>query len=252
MGIDIVAIQETHDKKNNDRRYRNHRIIKSAAKEVIGKDGKQKTAEAGVAIIIKEEFAEKITKVLKYSERHMEITIGNDIIISNTYAPHSGYKEQVRKEYWEDLKKNLYKTEDNKKMHIWLTDNNGQLGTKAKNNRNIGNHTRTKICSKGNGANMRKMLQTRKMRAMNTFFKAAEDRDEEIEKLATWKSINGKQKGQIDYINIDTCKANWVERIDYIGNANPRNINGHKSIMMTIQQKRKKEPKKDKELPQHV
>jgi hypothetical protein len=96
------------------------------------------------------------------------------------------------------------------------------------------------------------MLQNRKMRAMNTFFKAAEDKDEETEKLTTWRSMNGKQKGQIDYINIDTHKANWVERIDYIGNANPRSNNGHKAIMMTIRQRRKKEPKEEKELPQHV
>merc|ERR1711915_31197 len=143
-------------------------------------------------------------------------------------------------------------TEDNKKMHIWMTDNNGQLGTRSKKCKNIGKHVRTKICSKGNGANLKKTLQNRKMRAMNTFLKAAEDKDEETEKLTTWRSINGKQKGQIDYINIDTHKANWVERIDYIGNANPRSNNGHKAIMMTIRQKRKKEPKKEKEIPQHV
>merc|ERR1711915_724341 len=105
---------------------------------------------------------------------------------------------------------------------------------------------------KGNGANLKKMLQNRKMRAMNTFFKAEEDKEREIEKLTTWRSMNGKQKGQIDYINIDTHKANWVERIDYIGNANPRSNNGHKAIMMTIRQKKKEEPKEEKEIPQHV
>merc|ERR1711915_555842 len=38
----------------------------------------------------------------------------------------------------------------------------------------------------------------------------------------------------------------------YIGNANPKSNNGHKAIMMTIKQKRKKESKEEKELPQHV
>merc|ERR1711915_50949 len=85
--LDIAAIQETHDKRENDRSYRGHRIIKSAAKEVKGKDGKQKLAEAGVAIIMKEEFAEEVTKVIKYNERHIKVAIKNNII-SNTYAPH--------------------------------------------------------------------------------------------------------------------------------------------------------------------
>merc|ERR1711915_606706 len=154
--IDIAAIQETHDKRENDRSYRGHRIIKSAAKEVKDKDGKQKLAEAGVAIIMKEEFAEEITKVIKYNERHIEVTIKNNIIISNTYAPHKGYSKEIQKEYWEGIEKNLYKTEDNKKMHIWMTDNNGQLGTKSKKCKNIGKHVRTKICNKGNGANLKK------------------------------------------------------------------------------------------------
>ena len=94
--IDIAAIQETHDKRENDRKYREHRIIRSPAKEIVGKDGKQKIAEAGVAFIVKEEFAEEITQVTKYNERHIEIRIRDEIIVSNTYAPHTGYKEEVR------------------------------------------------------------------------------------------------------------------------------------------------------------
>ena len=31
-----------------------------------------------------------------------------EIIVSNTYAPHTGYKEEVRKEYWGGIRKNLY------------------------------------------------------------------------------------------------------------------------------------------------
>merc|ERR1711915_931539 len=127
-----TAIQETHDKGENDRKYRGHRIIK------------------------KEEFAEEITKVMKYNERHIEVAIKDKIIISNTYAPHKGYNKEIQKEYWEGIEKNLYKTEDNKKMHIWLTDNSGQLGTRSNKCKNIGKHVRTKICNKGNGANLKK------------------------------------------------------------------------------------------------
>jgi len=238
--IDITAIQETHDKKENDSKYRDHRIIRSPAKETIGKDGKKKLPEAGVAFIIKEEFAEEITRVTKFNERHIEIRIKEEIIISNTYAPHTGYKEEVKKEYWENINKNLYKAEDNKKMHIWLTDNNGQLGTKGKRDKNIGVNTRVKISSKGNGANLRKTLRERKMRAMNTFFQQESDPEKNREKLNTWRSINGKQRGQIDYMNIDTHKANWVQRVEFIGNANPKTENGHKAMLMTIENRRKK------------
>jgi len=201
---------------------------------------KNKIPEAGVAFILKEELAEEITKITKFNERHIEIKIREEIIVSNTYAPHTGYKEEVRKEYWESIGKNLYKTEDNKKMHIWLTDDNGQLGTKGKRDKNIGVNTRVKISSKGNGANLRKTLKDRNMRAMNTFFQQESDPEKNREKLNTWRSINGKQRGQIDYMNIDTHKANWVQRVEFIGNANPKTENGHKAMLMTIENRRKK------------
>merc|ERR1711942_64325 len=105
--------------------------------------------------------------------------------------------------------------------------------------KNIGVNTRVKISSKGNGANLRKTLRERKMRAMNTFFQQDSDPVKNREKLNTWRSINGKQRGQIDYINIDTHKATWAEDVEFIGNANPKTENGHKAIMMTIEQKKR-------------
>merc|ERR1711915_933906 len=106
------------------------------------------------------------------------------------------------------------------------------LGTKRKNDKNIGPHTRVKISSSGNGAMLKQMLQKKRMRAMNTYFKQDEYTNKDKEKLNTWRSISGKQKGQIYYMIIDTHKANWVEKINYKGNANAKTNNGHKAIMM--------------------
>merc|ERR1712243_18480 len=92
----------------------------------------------------------------------------------------------------------------------------------------------------------------RNMRAMNTFFQQDSEPAKNREKLNTWRSINGKQRGQIDYVNIDTHKANWVQRVEFIGNANPKTENGHKAILMTIENRRKKENKTAKEQPVHV
>merc|ERR1711973_776874 len=136
--------------------------------------------------------------------------------------------------------------------HVWLTDNNGQLGTKGKRDKNIGVNTRVKISGKGNGANLRKTLKERNMRAMNTLFQQESDPEKNREKLNTWRSISGKQRGQIDYVNIDTHKANWVQKVEFIGNASPKTENGHKAILMTIENKRKKEKKAAKEQPVHV
>merc|ERR1711973_1041206 len=136
--------------------------------------------------------------------------------------------------------------------HVWLTDNNGQLGTKGKRDKNIGVNTRVKISGKGNGANLRKTLKERNMRAMNTLFQQESDPEKNREKLNTWRSISGKQRGQIDYVNIDTHKANWVQKVDFMGNANPKIENGHKAILMTIENRKKKESKIVKEQPVHV
>ena len=54
------------------------------------------------------------------------------------------------------------------------------------------------------------------MRATNTFFQQDNDPNMYREKLNTWRSINGKQRGQIDYINIDNHKANWVQKVEFI------------------------------------
>ena len=73
------------------------------------------------------------------------------------------------KKYWDSIRENIYTPKEKEnKMHIWLTDNNGQLGTTRKNDKNIGKYTHENISEKGNGKNLEKMLRENNMRAMNT------------------------------------------------------------------------------------
>ena len=66
----------------------------------------------GVAIAVHEYWKESISNIIKFDERHMQMTIQGEeiekpIIISNTYAPHKGYSEEKKEKYWENIIKRM-------------------------------------------------------------------------------------------------------------------------------------------------
>ena len=133
-----------------------------------------------------------------------------NIVITNTYAPDMNKTIDERKNYWDKVEENIYtpKEKDNK-IHIWLTDNNGQLGTTRKNDKNIGKYTYKKISEQGNGKNLEKIMREKNMRAINTFKTPTKKRG-----IKTWETTNENKKiqRQIDFIIINNNKTNWVER----------------------------------------
>merc|ERR1712126_570500 len=95
---------------------------------IIGQDNKKKYAKAGVAMIVHNSWYEAIEEIRKHSSGHMDIRWKN-MIITNSYAPDMNQEEQEREKYWEELEEKIYKNIDNKVLHIWGTDTNGQIGT---------------------------------------------------------------------------------------------------------------------------
>merc|ERR1711973_452236 len=93
-----------------------------------------------------------------------------NMVITSSYAPDMNHDEREREYYWEKLEENIYKNTDNKIIHIWGTDTNGQLGTgkQRKKNKNIGKNTLKRQNEKGNGVNLAKLIKKIGMRAMNT------------------------------------------------------------------------------------
>jgi hypothetical protein len=164
----------------------------------------------------------------------MQIALGKKIILSNSYTPDKSYSGKIREKFWTELNDNLYKTKDNGILHLWMTDNNGQLGYGGK-NPYIGKNCRVKNNEKGNGTQLAKFAKRFKMRATNTFF--SKTINSHKDDLATWTSPNGKIKKQIDYILVNNHKANWINNVYSAGPANRGNLYGHKIIIANISAK---------------
>jgi len=145
--------------------------------------------QAGVAIAVHEYWSESISNVTRYDERHIQLTIQGEniqkpIIISNTYAPHKGYSEIKKAEYWERTKTRIEEIRKKKDIiHIWATDNNGEVGShrktkekekkqgKAENKekfKTTGQYTRRDTNEKGNGQKLYKTAKENQMIITNT------------------------------------------------------------------------------------
>ena len=148
----------------------------------------------GIAIIIRTELTANIKEVTKCNERLMYMRIQtekdtNNILLMNSYAPHMGYKADIRKKYWTEIKDAIQKKKG-KECIIWATDNNGQIsrdiketeqGEKGKNEdeddetieqkkKTIGNWTYSKKTEKGNGEKLKKYSIKHNLWVTNTPF----------------------------------------------------------------------------------
>ena len=70
---DIICIQETHNTKTEDHKTENYRYISTAAEKVTGKENEK--GNGGISIMIKNEWAENIEKITRYTTRCMKITL---------------------------------------------------------------------------------------------------------------------------------------------------------------------------------
>ena len=101
--VDIARIQETHDTNATDMRIGTYTIYSSPAlKTKQENDPENMKGIGGIAVIIRTELAANIKEVTKYNERLMYMRIQteentNNILLMNSYAPHMGYKADLRK-----------------------------------------------------------------------------------------------------------------------------------------------------------
>ena len=168
------------------------------------------------------------------------------ITITNSYAPHRGYRKQKRKTYWKEID-DTFRRIPKKHIHIWATDNNGQIACDENNDREImGMHTWADKTDDMNGKSMKKILKKHKMFVTNTKFipKKHDKRN-----LITWKSPDGNTWKQIDYIAISENQKNWVSNIINHGPANDNQENQHRIIEARMQVKYKA---KEENKNQHI
>merc|ERR1711915_949071 len=229
-----------HTTQDKNKYIEEYTIIKSPAGKITGQDNKNKYAKAGVAITVHNSWYETITEINKYNARHMDVRWGN-IIVTCSYAPDMNHEEAEREEYWNALEEKIYKNVDNKILHIWGTDTNGQLGTgKRKQN------------EKGNGVNLAKLIKKIGMRAMNTIYPQHENEEIQRERLTTWIGTNRKIKRQIDYLMVNNHKVNWVEKAYTSELMNKKTNIGHKMVVLELRTKYKKRDKKKNMYREHI
>ena len=107
--IDIACIQETHNNRNDRIERESYTIFFSD--EELGKTKLQqnKSIKAGVAIAIKTQLINNITRIKRYSSRSIEIQIKTlkntpNINIINTYAPDMSYDEDTHNKHWAETR----------------------------------------------------------------------------------------------------------------------------------------------------
>merc|ERR1712018_1014455 len=69
-----------------------------------------------------------------------------------------------------EIQKNIKKPENDNETIIWCTDNNGQVGTKKRKHKIIGQHTRIRHNEKGNGTKLFQLAKKNKMRIISTYY----------------------------------------------------------------------------------
>ena len=89
-----------------------------------------KSAEAGVGILVKREWADKVVKVARYSERCMSVKMvigGRMFVVLSAYAPQIGRSEDEKERFYEELNTVMKSFSDREEV-ILAGDFNGHLG----------------------------------------------------------------------------------------------------------------------------
>ena len=154
--IDIACIQETHNNRNDHIERENYTIFFSGEEE-LGKTKLQqnKSIKGGVAIAIKTQLINNITRIKRQSSRSIEIQIKTlkntpNINIINTYAPDMSYDEETHNKYWAETRDIMDSIPKNNAI-CWCTDNNGQIAQDKDNNEHIGKWALGNKSENGNG-----------------------------------------------------------------------------------------------------
>ena len=107
--MDISRIQETHETNATDMEIGAYTIYNTPApKTDKGEEPGNMKGGGGIAII-RTDLTTNIKEVTKRNEQLMHMRIQtekqtNNILLINSYAPHMGYKADVRRDYWWKLK----------------------------------------------------------------------------------------------------------------------------------------------------
>ena len=147
--------------------------------------------------MIHESIQQNAIQIKRQSSRAIRVTLGQakatmPIQVISTYAPHSGHREEIRQQHWNDVNELLNKTS---KQHliIWGAGANGQIGSNdkingirqkrqtAKMKSIIGPYTKIKHIEKGNGADLHRICKQQQMIPMATW------RKPKIHKQDKWK-----------------------------------------------------------------
>lgn len=222
-----------------------YRITSAANTE---KDGNNETTRniGGVAIIIEPELAAAARKITRTVNRITTITFdtpGNatPVAITVAYAPRKAYANCVEIDFRNELQKQLPGTEK-RHLRMLLIDANGQVSAsntvKYTNvDKTIGPHTNIKRLEWGNGMALRNTCVKNDMRIANTWYM---NKQNDTGKHTTWRSPNGNQSRQIDYVRINqTYPKNTVNcsRPAKGRRANANQNNQHSAVLAKIQPK---------------
>ena len=144
-------------------------------------------------------------------------------------------------------------------IHIWATDNNGEVGKpqikkenkKKETYKTIGKYTKRKHNEKGNGKKLYDIAKKHNMNITNTNYGCRGEKKctecakgkgpNKCKSNITWTSPDGRTERQIDYILINNDRKNCVKSSRTEFNASTTSENQHKAIIMEVKIKNKKE-----------
>ena len=150
----------------------------------------------GVAILGHGAMKQYIRNISHIDHRIMKLTPASprapiSITILTTYAPHKGYKREIRNNHWSQVEQtfaNIPKTH----LCIWRADANVQLGHRARHitalMKIIGTHTNAVKTERGNGKSLQRICISHEMAPMNTWRRNPGQTTHDTINATTWKS----------------------------------------------------------------
>ena len=154
----------------------------------------------------------------------MEITLRTgdkikNLSILNTYAPDMRNNEDGREKYWESPDSFIPKIQKNN-IHIWRTDNNGQVATCGGNKDFVGKWTIARKTDAGNGKQHGEFSHTYNYVCSNPYVVPKQNNKENLD---TRHNYDGAIEKQIAYCMISKLHRNWIINIDNKQVAGTRN-----------------------------
>ncbi|KAH7713983.1 endonuclease-reverse transcriptase [Aphelenchoides avenae] len=190
INFDVLGLSETHAKKEHSVRWTEGKLIGAEVFSSASSRGQNDSSIEGVGFIVHKSLCESIVAVDVSSSRVAVLKLrvpGQQapLKVVQVYAPHSGYSDDEREEFYAELERKLAEPSC---RTIVLGDFNARIGAVAAGENYIGRH----IAEARNDAGMRMaaFAEVKQLYVMNSYY------EKPISKRWTWQPADGRTRSE--------------------------------------------------------